>query len=1021
MSNILQTGLVALSVTFCLALNAEPIMSAGEASVPNGAQQSQERKVTGKVVDEQGVPVIGAGVVEQGTTNGVMTDIDGTFTLNLKSSPSVLEVSLLGYQTQTVSASAGDEINVVLPEDTKLLDEVVVIGYGTVRKSDLTGSLSQVSNESFAEQNVTRIDQALQGRATGVQVQNTSGAPGSDVRIRIRGANSILGDNSPLFVIDGFVGADFNDLNPNDIQSIEVLKDASSTAIYGSRGANGVVLVTTRNGASGKTTVTYNGSVSVSKVIKQYDKLGAGEYAELANAHSVAMGASEIFTQQEIDDYYKNGGFDYLDAIFRTAVSHQHQLSLSGGNNRTKYRISGNYLDNNGIIKKTGYEKFAVRTNFTSDITDKLSVRFNMNGVYAKSQNNSGSYSGASNLLTQALAWAPTTDPYDGAGGYTINDPVGSVKTNPLSLLYDTESLSDRGNVNVMAGAAYEIIDGLKLDFQVGTDFINTNTKYWSGDYASNGKPSASKSSSKATTVQTTTQLSYNKLFGKHSVNAVVAFETQKYKYEYLQGASSVLTFPALKYDNLALAESSTVASSYSMWSLVSGLARVNYSYDNRYLASVSVRRDGSSKFAKDNRFSTFPAVALAWNIANEKFMENVWPVSRMKLRLSWGLTGSQAIDAYSTLSSYTTGSIYSFVQGGQTAGIEIGSPGNPALKWETTEQRDLGLDLGFFNDRLTIEADYFWKTTRDLLMNKSIPEYQGGGSITSNIGSVRNTGFELNITGTVIATKEVNWNSTFNFSSVRNKVIDLGDEEFVTSYSDFTGLNHGIPEFIYKKGEPLGAIYGLKYLGPWKASEAEEAAKYGQVPGDARYEDVNGDYTFDGSDAQIIGYGMPKYTLGWNNTVTWKNFTFNVFFQGVLGVDKLNYTRILNMSATNDTRAASLAEVKNRYIPGVQEDTYLPAWSPTSDWKEQSSMTVEDASFIRLKNLSVSYDFDVKRVGHFQVTANATNLFTITGYKGIDPEASNLGGSGSDIRQSVDYCAYPNARTFTLGLNITF
>lgn len=979
--------------------------------------------VTGVVVDVNNEPIVGADIIIVGTTTGTYTDIDGKFSINVKAGDQI-KVSYLGFNDKIISITGSEgELRVVLEQNQESLDEIVVIGYGTAKKSTLTGALSQVTSESFSDQKVTRVDQALQGRATGIQIINTSGAPGSEVRMRIRGANSILGDNSPLFVIDGFVGADFNDLNPNDIKSMEVLKDASSTAIYGSRGANGVILITTKSGSrSGKPKLTYEGNVFVASIIKNYDKMNAYDFAKVANEHSIAMGAKPMFTDADINSYKNGGGFDYLDAVLRTAISHQHQISVSGGTENTQYRISGNYLDNQGIIKTTGYERYTLRANLNSKVTDKISFRFNANGVVATSNRNSGGYSGASNILTQALAWAPTTDPYDGKGGYTVNDPYSSVKANPIAMIYDSESFSTRYNVNTMAGVNYEIIKGLKADFQAGADILFVDRKGWNGQYLSNGRPSASKSVNKSITVQTTTQLSYDRTFGKHNISAVAAMETQKYEFESLSGNASELKFANLKYDNLAQSGSTTLNSGYSMWSLMSFIGRINYGFDNRFMASVSVRHDGSSKFAKGNKFSTFPAAALAWNMHNEKFIKDLDIFSTLKLRVSWGMTGSQAISPYATLSAYNTNNqYYSFSQGGQTSAIVLGSPGNPALKWETTEQKDLGLELGFFDNRLSVEADVFFKKTDDLLMNKSIPNYQGGGTITSNIGSIKNSGFELGITGEIFRSSAFAWKSTFNFSTVKNEVVSLGDEEYITSYSDFTGLNHNVPEFIYKPGEPLGAIWGLKYLGPWQKSEAAEAAKYGMVPGDARYEDVNGNYKFDGGDAQIIGYGMPKVTLGWNNNISWKKFTVNVFFQGVLGVDKLNYTRIMNLRAADDMRSATLAEAKNRYIPGVQENTYLPAWSPTSDWKEQSSMTIEDASFVRLKNLSIAYDFEVKNVAKFTVSANATNLFTITSYKGIDPESSNLGGGGSDVRQSVDYASYPNSRTFSIGLNITF
>lgn len=976
-------------------------------------------KVTGQVTDNAGLPVIGAGVVEDGTTSGVVTDASGNYAISVKTGAKLV-FTCLGYETKTVVVGEQSIINVVLNDDTTMLDEVVMIGYGTAKKSTLTGALSQVSSESFKAQKVTRVDQALQGRASGVQVSNTVGAPGGDVRIRVRGANSVLGDNSPLFVIDGFVGADFNSINPNDIKSMEVLKDASSTAIYGSRGANGVILITTKSGdKQGKTHVTYDGSVTASKIIKNYDLLSAAEYATLYNEHNKAFGTGEVFTPTQIAELEKTGGYDYLGAVLRTAVSHQHQISIDGGNDNTQYRVSGNYLNQQGIVKESGYERFNVRANLNSNITDKFKVRFNINASRSTGKNNSG-YSGASTVINQAIAWNPAIGPYE-ADGVTLrmNDTNGSLKSNPLALIYDQESISEKTFLTMLGGANYEIIPGLTADFQAATDMVLSTDKNWSGNIASKGSPSANVFNSQARTIQTTSQLSYNRTFNKHELSAVAAVETQSYKFSSQNSQALGLLFPDLKYDNLSQSSTQKVSSDYSMWTLLSYIGRVNYSYDGRYLISASIRRDGSSKFTKDNRFSTFPAFAAAWNIGKEHFMENVDFISKLKLRASWGLSGSQAISPYATKSAFENVT-YPFVPGTSNSGLSAGNPANADLKWETTSQADFGLDFGLFDDRLTLEADYYTKETRDLLLNKSVPNYQGGGSVVSNIGSIRNSGVDLSITGRIIENKDFSLETTVNVSFLKNKVLDLGEQETVYVASNLTGINDGMYDFIYRVGQPLGTIYGLNYLGPWKQSEAAEAAKYGMVPGDARYEDLNGDHVIDASDYKIIGYGMPKTTMGWNTNFSYKNLSVNMFWQGTFGNDKLNYNRCINMMASRDVTGARFSEIKERWTPENQ-DAFLPAWSETSKWYPVSSLWLEKGSYVRLKNLSLAYNFNVKKVGNFTVSLNATNLFTITKYKGIDPEASNVGGGTSDIMQGLDYGSYPNARSFTLGLNIKF
>lgn len=977
-------------------------------------------QIKGKVTDGTNSPVIGAGVIADGTTTGSVTDVDGSYSISVPAGTKLI-FSCLGYLDQIVeTGNSSSTINVVLKEDSTLLDEVVMIGYGTAKRSSLTGALSQVSSDSFKDQKVTRVDQALQGRASGVQVSNTVGAPGGDVRIRIRGANSVLGDNSPLFVIDGFVGADFNSINPNDIKSMEVLKDASSTAIYGSRGANGVVLITTKNGSSaGDVHVTYDGSVSVSSMIKKYDLLTAAEYAQAYNEHNLAFGTAAIYSNEEIAALEKNGGYDYLDAILRNAVSHQHQISIDGGNDRTQYRVSANYLNQPGIVKESGYNRLNVRASINSKINDRLKLRFNINASKSDGRNNGG-YSSASTVINQAIAWNPTMGPYE-ADGVTLrmNDTNGSLKANPLALLYDSESLSSKIFVTMLGGANYEILKGFSADFQIAGDLAYQTVKDWSGKTASKGTPSASISNSQANTIQTTSQLSYVRTLGKHDISAVAAVETQSYKYNGQNAEAIGLIFPDLKYDNLSQSSTQKVSSNFSMWTLLSFIGRVNYSYDGRYLASLSVRHDGSSKFAQGHKYSTFPAAALAWNIGKENFMENVDVISKLKIRASWGLTGSQAISPYATMSAFNNVT-YPFTPGSSSSGIQAGNPSNLDLKWETTAQTDIGLDFGLFDDRITLEADYYIKNTRDLLLNKSVPNYQGGGSVVSNIGSIRNSGIDLALTGKIIEKKDISLESTVNVSFLKNKVLDLGEQETVYVASNLTGINDGMYDFIYQVGQPLGTIYGLNYLGPWKKSEAAEAAKYGMVPGDARYEDLDNNYVIDASDYKIIGYGMPKVTFGWNTNFAYKGLSVNMFWQGTFGNDKLNYNRCINMMASRDVTGARFSEIKDRWTEDNQ-DAFLPAWSPSSKWYPVSNLWLENGGYLRLKNLSIAYNFDIKKVGNFTVSLNSTNLFTITRYKGIDPEASNVGGGTSDIMQGLDYGAYPNSRSFTLGLNIRF
>lgn len=988
------------------------------------AEIQQTNKVSGKVSDSSGSPLPGVSVVLKGTNNGTITDINGNYSLSNISANAILQFSFIGMKTQEVAVGSNSTIDVTLAEETVGIEEVVAIGYGTARKSDLTGSVSSVSSAKFAEQNVVRIDQILQGRAPGVVVTANSGAPGGEAKVRIRGSNSALGSNDPLYVVDGYVGADYNMINPNDIESVEVLKDASSTAIYGSRGSNGVIIITTKGGKKGKLVVNYQGAVSVSQIIGTVPVLNASDFATVVNERNTALGENLTFTPDQINTFKQTGGTDWQNEIYRQALVKEHQLGISGATEKTTFLVSANYLDQPGIIENTAYKRYTLRSNMTTQFNDKLSFRMNITGANMMNLNNQIRQGSTSNPNVQALTWAPTTPKYDANGNYTISDPINSNKPNPLALVYDQESKNETTFGNIVGGLKFEFIKGLALDVQYAVDFLTRNSKGFSGNYVTNFTPNASINNAQQVTLQNTNTLSFNRTLNEiHKINAVAVFETQEFKGNYSGASAANLKFPALKYDNLAQAGSFSASSSFTKWTLMSFLGRVNYSLKDKYLLSVSVRRDGSSKFSGDNKFSTFPAAALGWNLAEEGLVKDLNLFSKLKLRGSWGFTGSQAIAPYATQSAYSN-VIYAFDNTTLTSGIQLGNPGNKDLKWETTEQKDLGLEVGFFGGRLNAEFDYFVKNTKDLLLNRPLPGYMGGGALTSNVGEISNKGWEFTIGGTILKTKDFSWESDFNVTDVKNEVVSLGDISkqlfTATSGTNTTGTNK-ISEFVYQPGSPLGSYWGVKYLGTWKPSEAAAAAKFGNVPGDARYEDLDGDFIIGASDYQIIGCGMPTTSAGWNNTMNYKNFTLNFFFQGIFGADKLNYSRAAGYGGM-DTRQPYIAEIRDRYVPGVNEISEIPAFSKTGKIIHQSTMFMESGDFVRLKNLSLSYNLPksvLPNVGGVKFSFQATNLLTITKYKGIDPESSSW-GSGTDLFQGADYGSYPNSRTYTFGLSIT-
>ncbi|MCF0069103.1 TonB-dependent receptor [Dyadobacter sp. CY261] len=976
--------------------------------------------VRGRVMSEKNDPLVGVNVIVKGTSTGTSTDGEGRFSLNVPDGGSTLIFSFIGYVSKEVPIGNESEINVQLVADTKILSEVVVVGYGTQRKSDITGSLSSISADQFKEQPVNRLDQVLQGRAAGVQVTNASGSPGGDVRIRIRGANSINGDNSPLYVVDGFVGADFNNINPDDIASLEVLKDASATAIYGSRGSNGVIIITTKTGKKGSMQVNFGARFSSSEILKRMDLLNAGDYAEMVNARAAATNSNPVFTQAQVDDYRRTGGTDWQDEILRKAGGQEYQLGVSGGNDKTTYLISANYLKQDGIINNSDFRRYSIRSNISSQVSDKFSVRLNFTGTRRENHNTSGTGARGS-ALGQAFAWAPTTPVYDATGNYTYRDPTGSIFENPLALTTDADYRTNRSIVNLIGGLRYEFIPGLALDVQYGVNYINQQDKSYAGPLISSYLPRAGRSSGEQVTLQNTNSLNYKKIFGKHSLDIIGVFETQKQIGESFYANATNLTYPAQSYNNLALAASNLIGSGYSKWSLMSYLGRINYAFNDRYLLSATIRRDGSSKFQGDNKWSVFPSVAAGWKVTEEAFMKSQNVFSNLKLRGSWGLTGNQAINPYGTLSSYITNvddAGVAFTSGyftnGITNGIVLGNPGNPDLKWETTEQVNVGMDAEILRGRVSLSVDYFVKNTRDLLLSQPLPAYIGGNNILKNIGEVQNRGWEFSVDADIIESKGFRWNSSINATFIKNKVVKLA------SASDTI---FAATEFVMIPGQQMAAFWGLNYLGTWKANEADEAAIYKQKPGDAHYQDLNNDKVVDSKDYQVIGNGMPKTTLGWNNTFTYKGLSLNVFFQGVFGFDKLNYTYANGIVGSTDVRQPTFAAIKDRYIPGVNETSDIPAFSSAKEnFYTQSTRFLERGDFLRMKNISLGYDIPkalVKNVAAIRVFVSGTNLLTFSKYKGIDPESTSNGVG--DIVQNIDHASYPNSKTYTLGLNVTF
>lgn len=997
-----------------------------ETATPAPAPRKKEvttLTVKGSVTDDKGQPLPGVTVALKQSSLGTASDAEGNFSITLPDGNGTLVFSYLGFVKQEIPVNGRSSMVVRLVRDVTGLQEAVVIGYGTTRRADLTGAIATVSAASFEKQPVIRVEDALKGRAAGVQVQKPNGTPGAGMKIRIRGGNSITGNSDPLYVIDGIIGGDIRTLNPNDIASMDILKDASSTAIYGSRGANGVVMVTTKSGKTGRNTLSFDAFYSMDKVSKKYDLLNAAEYMELANVKQDVDGLSPLFTDAQIDEARRTGGTDWQDEILRTGGTQNYQLSFSGGSDNTRYYISGSLADQKGIVENSSYRRYGLRANVQSKIGRRLDFNMSLYGTFEKSRNTYG-YDGRNTALGSALIFSPNVPVWDAnTKDYTRSPSYGPITVNPV--FSANEQIFDGNVLNVLASGAlnYRITDEFSVSISGGVNGNNYNNPYLKRYQPGNNLSSteAGYDNGFTWTLQNTNMLNYAKVFNSiHSLKITAGYEQQlsttKYSSAWATGFPSI----ALGYNDLSLGATRRVGSGYSQWSLQSYLGRINYTLKDRYLFTATFRADGSSKFKGDNRYGYFPSGAFAWRMSEEPFIRDLHVFSDLKLRSSYGLTGNQAIGPYKTLNLLQTFERgYPFNGESLSVGIGPGTPANPDLKWETTAQLDLGIDFGFFGGRLSGALDYYYKKTTDLLLDVNIPDYNGGGTRTSNVGSLQNKGLELMLNGVIIDKDALRLQTGFNISANRSKVLDLGG---ATEIYTNGGYNVGLNPFIVKVGEPLGQFRGYVYQGVWKTSEAAEAAKLQRQPGDAHYLNVNGDGEISGPDMMRIGSAVPDFTWGWNTTLEWKDFDLNLLFNGMQGNDVWNFTRWLPMSFSTDARYATAREVLRRWTPH-NENSDIPGITTSTNTLQQSSQFVEDGSFIRLSNLSLGYNLPLSFVKRMKITqgrfyVSGQNLFVITKYKGFDPELSTT-PTTSDVAMGIDNSTYPAIRTFTVGIRL--
>ncbi len=975
-----------------------------------------QQKITGTVTDSEGMPLIGVNILEEGTTNGVISEFDGSFQLEVAEGARLV-FSYTGFESQTIDVGNQTTINLALREGTTL-DEVVVVGYGTRRKSDLTGSLVSVNSDDFDKQPLTRIDQALQGRTAGVQVTQTSGAPGAGFKIRVRGANSISGTNNPLYVVDGLVVGDINSINVNDIESLEVLKDASATAIYGSRGANGVVLITTKSGKKGTAKVELNTFFGVSEVIQELDVMTPAEFAEGVN---FAEG-KEFYTQSEISALRAGGGEDWQDRFFDSAPFSNYQLSVSGGGEKTDYYISANFYNADGTIINQNYKRYALRANVNSNVTNRLKVGMN---VYGSREENTGV---RANLAT-GLTWDLTTPAYRDNGDYNftpIKPGIGNGSVNPM-LSIDNNV---RDNLDhQFIGNAYlnlTVLRGLTLNVSGGAERIDrTNNSYTS--ILINNIGNARVYNQEIARYQNTNRLTYtNDDNANHRFQVDAIHEQQLVTNIWTESAADGFFSDNTTYKNLGLGSIQRNSNRSTSESLQSFLGRVNYTLLERFLFTASVRADGSSKFRKENRWGVFPSGSIAWRLSEEGFVKNSSAIDNLKLRVSYGITGSQGIDPLATRaqpildgSTGLSGINYPFDANNATVGVAPSNRlANPDLTWEQTAQFNAGFDLGLWNSKITLSLDVFQKNTTDLLLDVFLPEFVGPTVVAQNIGEVENKGFDIALGINPVRTEDWNISAVLNVTRVQNEVIALVNNEPIEKGNAIVGGTPVNPTRV-EVGQPISAFRGYIFEGVYQQGEESAAAEFNRSPGDAKYRDVNGDGIISPDDIVTIGDGNPDLTWGLNSNISYKNFDLNFLLIGSHGNDIYNLQRGRMMALGSAQFHATHGDYRNRWTS--TNPSNIPSGRDGTEFL--SSQFVEDGSFVTMKNISLSYTIDnlLQGIGlnSIRLFASVENLFIITDYTGFDPETTVTGNSDVDI--GIDYNAYPLSRAISFGANLTF
>lgn len=1023
---------------------------------------AQTRTVTGIVTSaSDGEPLIGATILVKETKAGTVTDMDGKFSIRIAKGQTLV-VSYIGYNSKNIKYTGKATVEVELTEDAATLDEVVVVGYGVMKRSDLTGSVVSVGTNEIKKTVITSVDQALQGRAAGVQVTQNSGSPGGGISVSIRGVNSLNG-NEPLYVIDGVAidgqtngnSSALSSINPSDIVSMEVLKDASATAIYGSRGSNGVVLITTKKGQAGKPTISYEGYYAIQQIPTKLETLNLREYAVLYNERVDVLGWGE--REEFADPSILGDGTNWQNEIFRSAPMHNHQLSVSGGSDSGQYLFSGGYLSQDGIAVGSNFERFSVRVNADSKIGKWLQVGVQSSFSNTKKTNTIDNGNVIETALKQ-LPEMPARNP-DGSWGYQEDNQLGTYYSNPLADALTRENYDKSSQLLLNGYANMNLAKGLTLRMEYGGSYNYGNGYYFQPDLTLGSwsqTSSGTRSASNSSYWSFKQYLTYMNTFAKkHSVNIMVGHEAQESSWENLSGSRAGYLFNNVHELNVGDAKTATNSNQKGSSSIESYYGRLNYAFDERYMLTATLRADGSSTFGKDNRWGWFPSVALAWRFKQESFLKNVSWLSNGKLRLGWGLVGNQ------NAGSYAYGATMASVSTAYGTGFYPNNFANSKLKWEQTKSWNIGLDLNFLNNRIEFIFDAYLKNTDNLLMQAVLPTYVSGviNSPWVNSGAMRNKGFEFTLNTVNILNNDFEWSTGLTFSLNRNEVTRL--------YTESAGMQGNINGLTYTYttvGQPVAQFYGYKVIGMFEQEdnfykkdangdflldasgnkqivalpEGKEVNEgTGVWYGDYIYADLNDDGVINEQDRTYLGNPEPKFTFGINNNWRWKGFDINLFLTGSVGNKVFNYlaqqqsdptSRWVTLKSVSDFAKYDLIDpngertLENMHMTNPGATTYRIDQATANENSRMSNIFIEDGSYLRIKNLAVGYTLPKKmlqKVGikYIRVYFNVQNLYTFTKYNGYDPEVGSY--NQNVLLRGVDYARYPSQRIYTFGLNL--